>query len=177
MSIPCKTGERSVTNSRRKWRKTVAPWAQALTVNAGKVSRGCRSVVRGAGTTFASTLKDVFGAIFGTNRGDAGVASRAPGTEGLGREGTVAGGSPTAALGTRSSSSRSDLETAAASVTSEHLARKNLMSYHVYLVPKTQHQWHLLCREEHIYRRARSSFTTATRENGNKIRGYKSPPK
>ena len=71
---------------------------------------------------------------------------------------------------------RSDLETAASSVTSEHLARKNLMSY-VYLVPNTQHQWHLLCREEHICRRARSSFTTATRENGNKIRGYKSPTK
>ena len=51
-----------------------------ITVNAGKVSRGCRALVRGAGTTFASTLKDVFGAIFGTNRGDA-IASRAPGRD------------------------------------------------------------------------------------------------
>ena len=56
------------------------------------------SVVRGAGITFPSTLKDVLGAIFGTNRGDA-TRGRSPGT-GQKRD---RHGSQTAAEGTRSS--------------------------------------------------------------------------
>ena len=105
--------------------------AQALQLwmLAKSLAAACMSSVRGAGTTFTSTLKGVFlvqvtGRTTGTRPGHV--------PPGLGRNDTVTG-HQLRRWERNPRCSRSNLETAAASVTSEPLALKNLMSYIFYL--------------------------------------------